>query len=255
MDLYYLIVFFIFGTIFGSFYNVVGTRLPNNKSIVKPPSHCDKCKKNLKFYELIPVISYLIQRGKCRNCKTKLSPKYLIYEIFTGLCFMACYLSFGFNLKLLLALTFVSGLIIVIISDIDYYIILDEVLIVTGILILIQMLFIYNYQTVLLHLLSGVCAFLAMYSVKIFGDLVFKKESMGGGDIKLLFLIGFVIGFKMAVVTIFLGSIIAFPVSLCILKFKKSNIIAFGPYLSLAAMIIFLFQLDFNKLIEILSFV
>jgi len=255
MDLYYMIVLFIFGTIFGSFYNVVGTRLPNGKSIVTPASHCDKCKKTLKYYELIPIFSFLFQKGKCRNCKTKLSAKYLIYELFTGLCFMLCYKVFGFNLELLFALTFVSGLIIIIISDIEYYIIPDEIIVITSILAIIQMYFIYGSKAVFMHLLSGVLAFLVMLSVKIFGDFAFKKESMGGGDIKLLFLIGLVIGFKMSVVTIFLASLIGLPVSLFVLKLKKDNIIAFGPFLSIAAMILFLFQMDFNKLIELLTFI
>ena len=83
MDLYYLIVFFVFGLIFGSFYNVVGYRLPNNMSLINPPSHCPKCDHRLTPFELIPVFSYLFQGGKCKNCKQKIIyiPFHTIYKI------------------------------------------------------------------------------------------------------------------------------------------------------------------------------
>ena len=112
----------------GSFYNVVGYRIPNNLSIVHPGSFCPKCNHKLKWYELIPIVSYVIQGGKCRVCKTKLSASYWVMELCTGSLFAVCYHINGFSLELLVSLIFVSSLMTIIISDIEYMIILDEVL-------------------------------------------------------------------------------------------------------------------------------
>ena len=131
MTVYYAIVFFMFGTIFGSFYNVVAWRLPRGESIVKPASHCPNCNHYLTPIELIPIISYLIQGRKCKNCKQKISPFYCLFETLTGVLFCLCYLKFGFTIDLFINLTFISMLLIIIISDYQTMIIPDEVLIVT----------------------------------------------------------------------------------------------------------------------------
>ena len=252
MVIYYIVCFFILGTIFGSFYNVVGTRMPEGESIMFPPSHCNNCKHRLTPLELIPIFSYLLQGGKCKKCKIKLSIKYLIYEVMTGVLFSLSYLLFGFSLELILALTFVSILTIVIISDIDYFIIEDKVLIVGAILIFIELTFIYDINVALMHLLSGLISFIIMLLLKKFGDFIFKKESMGGGDIKLLGFIGLVIGVPMSIITIFASSFIALPISLVILFKQKTDIIPYGPFLSLAAIMIFFTKLDFYMFLDLL---
>ena len=187
MEKLYLIIFFIFGSIMGSFYHVIATRLSNGLSIVKPASHCEKCKQELKWYELIPIISYLIQVGKCRNCKTKLPVSYLLMEVCTGILFAVCYHVFDTPLEIAVSIVFVSSLIIVIISDIEYMIILDEVLIfaITTIIIL-DIIDIGLYETAI-KVLSGAGAFVTMLLIKKLGDIMFKQESLGGGDIKLMF--------------------------------------------------------------------
>ena len=101
METLYLIIFFIFGSIMGSFYHVIATRLSKGKSIITPASHCEKCNHQLKWYELIPIISYIIQGGKCRHCKEKLPLSYLLMEICTGILFAVCYHVFGFTLELI----------------------------------------------------------------------------------------------------------------------------------------------------------
>ena len=143
---------------------------------------------------------------------------------------------------------------IIIISDIGYYVIPDEVILVASFLIGLELFVVYDIKTVFLHIISGLSAFIMMYLVKRFGDFLFKEESMGGGDIKLLFLIGLVIGFRMSIVTIFLASIIGLPISLIILYTKKTNVIPFGPFLSVAAILLLLFHIDFNALIRMLTF-
>ena len=137
MEKLYLIIFFIFGSVMGSFYHVIATRLSNGLSIVKPASHCEKCNHVLRWYELIPIVSYLIQLGKCRNCKTKLPISYVLMEICTGILFAVCYNEFGLTIETAISIVFVSSLIIIIISDIEYMIILDEVLVFAIILIIL----------------------------------------------------------------------------------------------------------------------
>ena len=250
MESIYIIIFFIFGCVMGSFYYVIAVRLSQNLSIVSPPSHCEKCNHKLKWYELIPVISYIIQGGKCRACKSKISISYLLMELCTGTLFAVCYHVFDFKIDLLIALIFVSSLIIIIISDIEYMIIIDEVLIVAIVsIILLDIVNIGLYKTSI-QILYGGGAFITMLLIKKMGDVLFKQESLGGGDIKLMFLIGLVIDYSMAVCNIFFATFIAFPIALILLITKKDNIIPFGPFLSMSAIILFIWGLNFNDIIN-----
>ena len=248
----FLILFFIIGTVMGSFYHVVATRLSIDESIIKPGSHCPKCNYFLKWYDNIPILSYILLKGKCRNCHSKIPISYWIVEIVTGLLFSVCYHSFGFSIDLLVALVFVSSLIIVIVSDIEYMIILDEVLIVSTLLIIIIYISGVGFEQTAYHIYSGIGAFLAMYSLKILGDKVFKKESLGGGDIKLMFLFGLVLSFPMSICTIFLATFIAFPVALLILFSDKENVIPFGPFLSMAAILLLVSKLNLTDILNLL---
>ena len=247
------ILFFIVGTIFGSFYNVVGYRIPNGQSLLYPSSHCTKCNHKLKPYELIPILSFLFLGGKCSKCKDKISWFYPIFEFLSGIAFMLSFIIFGISLKCLLSILFLSMLLIIIISDYQTMIIPDEVLIVFSVLILIVEYLIGGFPKLGISILSGAGSFLVMLLLKLFGDFLFKKESMGGGDIKLLGVYGIVLGFSMSIVSIFLAAIIGLPISLIILKKKKTHEIPFGPFLAISAIIIFLTQLDFNTLISFLT--
>ncbi|MCI6266375.1 MAG: prepilin peptidase [Erysipelotrichaceae bacterium] len=238
METYILILFFIIGAIMGSFYHVVATRLSNDESIIKPGSHCPKCNHFLSWYENIPIISYILLKGKCKKCHSKIPISYWVVEVVTGLLFSACYHSFGLSVELLIALVFVSSLIIVIVSDIEYMIILDEVLIASSLIIILIYIFGVSLEEAAYHIYAGIGAFIAMYALKILGDKAFKKESLGGGDIKLMFLFGLVLGFPMSICTIFLATFIAFPVAILILFSNKENIIPFGPFLSMAAILL-----------------
>lgn len=248
------IMIFIIGLVFGSFYNVVGYRLPNNMSIVFPSSHCTNCNHKLKFYELIPVFSYVFLGGKCKACKKRISLFYPFFELLTAVLFLLSYLVFGFNIKFFIAVVFVSVLIIISISDIKYYIIPDEVLIVGSILMIT--LFIINtftsdlgiFKGVILPILNGAGAFSILYLFKVLGDFMFKKESLGGGDIKLLFFIGLTLGFDMSIVTIFIAAFIALPLSIVSLIKNDNNVLPFGPYLSIGAIIIMLTNLNLDMI-------
>ena len=104
MEVYYTICFFIFGLVFGSFFNVVGYRLPLKMSLISPSSHCPKCNHKLSSSELIPVFSYLIQGGKCKNCKNKIPVFYPIFETITGVLFALTYIVYGFSIDTIISL-------------------------------------------------------------------------------------------------------------------------------------------------------
>lgn len=256
LEVFYGVMIFIFGTVLGSFFNVVGYRLPNNESIMFPSSHCPNCNHKLRFYELIPVISYIFLRGKCKKCKKRISIVYPFFELLAGSLFLLTYLSFGLNFDFIIAITLISILIIISISDVRYYIIPDEILITGSILIIIELLIktILFKNTlssgVIMPLLNGAGAFAIMYLFKVGGDSLFNKESLGGGDIKLMFLIGLVLGFDMAIVDLFIAAFIALPLSIFSLVKNDSNILPFGPYLSIAAIIILLSHLNLDMIMN-----
>jgi len=244
------IVFFIFGIVFGSFYNVVGYRLPKKMSLIKPGSHCPNCNTPLKSWDLIPILSYLIYKGKCKYCKQKINIFYPTFEFITGILFVTCYLIFGFSINLIISLIFVSACLIIIISDILYMIILDEILVLSILSILIIKIYESGFNFELL--LDLVIPFVFMFLLKFFGDKLFKKESLGGGDVKLMSLFGIVLGYKMAIVSVFLSSFIAFPISLYFMNYKKNQEIPFGPYLCVSAILVLFLKIDFNFILSLL---
>ncbi len=250
MYIYTLFVLFVLGAILGSFYNVVGYRLPKGESIVSPPSHCTKCGTKLGVLELIPIISYILLKGKCKHCGTKVAAFYTVFEILTGLFFALAFISYGYSLDLIIALTFISMLIIIVISDYNYMIISDEVLIFFSILLGIEIFFIHGSSELISSLISAILAFVTMFLIKLGGDKMFKRESMGGGDIKLMFTFGLVLGYPMAIVSIFLGSVIGLIVSLITIKKNPEHIIPFGPFLAAGALIIILFQITPNTILS-----
>lgn len=254
MEFSIILGLFVLGTILGSFYNVVAYRLPKGESIVYPSSHCPNCNHKLRPWELIPVFSFVLQKGKCSSCNQKISVFYPISEIICGLLFVFSYLSFGISLNLIIALTFVSMLIIVILSDYYYMIIEDSVLLFFGILILLEIFLINGFDNLLLCLFNGLISSLVILTLKLFGDFTFKKESMGWGDIKLMLVIGMVIGWDMSILTIFLSAFLAFPVSLIILKSSKNHEIPYGPFLSFASLILYFTHFNFDTLIKFLTF-
>lgn len=261
MDVYFMIAFFILGSVMGSFYHVVATRLSNNESIISPGSHCTKCGHMIRWFENIPIISYIILRGKCSNCKSKIPLSSLAVEITTGILFLISFYTFHFSYMLIVSLIFISSLIIVIVSDIENMIILDEVLVVGSILILLVFginlvskmgLLIGIKLLIFNHIIPGILAFTSMYMLKLFGDFLFKKESLGGGDIKLMFFVGLVLGFPLTICSIFLATFIAFPIAILIMFLNKEGVIPFGPFLSMSAIMIFISKLQFMDILNFL---
>ena len=245
----------ILGLIFGSFYLVVATRLPEEKSIIKPGSHCDNCNHELKWYELIPVISYVIQKGKCRSCGAKIPFLTVIIEIITGAAFALPYYFYGFDYKFFAAILIYSLTIIIFISDFKYYIINDSPLFVTILGILGLKFYFFNYKIVLHSALSGLLMFLLFLTIKFFGDRIFKKESLGGGDIKLAILLGVVLNVKLGLAAFILSAFIAFPYALFASIIKKEAIVPYGPFIIASLVIVFSFEQQFMQLIEYLFYI
>lgn len=253
--MYYVVLFFILGIILGSFYYVIGLRLPKGEAFINSRSYCPKCKKQLKWYELIPLISYIIQLGKCRHCKKHISVKYPLIELLTGVCFSLSYIVFGLTLDIIVPLTLISTLIIVISSDTEYMVIPDEVILVGSILIVIETFFIKGGQACLSSLFSGLLAFCGMYIIKFIGDAAFKKESLGGGDIKLMFMIGLVFNIQTMVVILFLASFMALPYAIAVLLLKKDPIVPYGPFISLTSIALLLLKLNNTSLFDLINYI
>lgn len=254
MNILYLIIFFILGLFMGSFYTVIGLRSPKHENYLTGRSYCDKCKHTLSFLDMIPVISFVLLRGKCRYCKEKIDPLSTYMELFTGVLFALSYAIFGITYGLLIALGIVSLLIIISVSDISYYIIPDEVLIFFAGYFLITLTLCNGVMSTLLNILSGFVMFLIMYTIMLLGNFLFKKESLGGGDIKLMFVIGLILSPLPSLFVIFFGSLIALPISILILIRKKTRMIPFGPFLLIAFLFMYFTRIDTNMILSFLSF-
>jgi leader peptidase (prepilin peptidase) / N-methyltransferase len=242
MNLIWFVLFFIYGIIFGSFFNVVGLRVPKKESIISPPSHCTKCNRRLRLLDLIPIFSYLVLRGKCRGCGQKISPVYPLIELVTGVLFALSFIRLGFSFELIIALLFVSLLVIITVSDLAYMIIPDKVLLPFAIAFLI-LRWLIPTSPWWDSLLGAVVGFSILYFIA-----VVSKGGMGGGDVKLFFVIGLVLGTVNTLLTLFLASLIGSVVGIYVLKKTgkgRKTPVAFGPSIAAAAVISYFYGADF----------
>ena len=228
---------FILGAVVGSFLNVCIWRIPEGLSIVTPASHCPDCGHPIRFYDNIPLISYLILRGRCRACGGRISLRYPFVEGLTALMALFLFWKFGLTLKFLAAFIFVSALILITFIDIDYQIIPD-VISLPGIPICFLMaVFIMDlsFMDALLGLLIGGGS---LYLVAVLYELATKREGMGGGDIKLLALMGAFLGWKSLLFILLVSSLVGAVVGISIMLVRGGDMkyaVPFGPFLSLAA--------------------
>lgn len=244
---------FILGAIFASFMHVYVTRLLKSESIVKPGSHCINCNHSLKWYENIPIISYLIQGGRCRKCGAKIGIDSLLVEIFTGLLFVLVYFVYGISYKTLLGFVLVLILISIFLSDFKEMIILDSTIIV-GILLIYIIIYLDLglWKGIYKSFLYGVFAFVFMFVIKILGDRIFKRESLGGGDIKLAFIMGSVLPYNLFLMSLVIGSMSALPYALYTTFTKKTNEVAFGPFLTIGLLVTFLLETPILEFLDLL---
>ena len=252
MEILYLIIFFILGTILGTIYTVIGLRLPNNEKIFIKRK-CKKCGHDLSTLDLIPLLSYIIGKGRCRYCRGKIDILFPYMEFFTGLLFSVAYYSFGLSYHLLIALGMISLLMIIVVSDLTYLIIPDEVLITASIYFLIIQLLNLGIKGAINQVLSGLFLFTTMYIVMLLGNKLFKKESLGGGDIKMMFVFGLVLDPLLGILAIFLGSLFALPMSLYLMKKNNEKVIPFGPFLLIAFVFIYFTKITPSGLMNLLG--
>ena len=247
----YIIIFFIFGLYFGSFLTVVGQRLPRKENFITTRSYCDNCKHELSLLDMIPVLSYYFLNKKCRYCKKDIDSLSTYMEMFTGVLFALSYYVFGFNYNLLISLGIVCMLVIISVSDIAYYIIPDELLVFFSIYFLIIYLINNGIVDVLIRIASGLTLFSVMYLIYIIGNLLFKKESLGGGDIKMMFVFGLIIDPLLGLICIFIASFLALPISILLLNKRNQKLVPFGPFLLISLLFVFSTKISY---IDVLNF-
>ncbi len=260
MEIFYSTIVFMYGLLLGSFYNVVGYRVPNNLSIIRPGSFCPKCKHELKWYELIPVLSFLIQKGKCRKCGSKISLFYPFIELTTGILFLISYLVFGFSFEFIMSLLAISFFVIVVVCDISYLIIPDEITAFFCLVSIGLQLSLKGYELALSSAFFGCILFFLMYFIMLIGSKIMNEEALGGGDVKLMFFVGTILNtispIKILGLTsyfslingfceLFLASCLASPFAFYNFFSKKGRMIPFGPFILLALIILRLYSFDF----------
>lgn len=222
----------------GSFLNVCIYRIPEGNSIFFPGSRCPHCGKKIKFYDNIPVLSFILLRGKCRFCEARISIQYPLVELLTVFLFLASYQWWGLSLGFLSSVILGCLLIIVFFVDLRHRIIPD-VITLPGILAGLSLALFSPQLTILdsfLGLLIGGGAFCLL---AILGELLFKKESLGGGDIKLAAMLGAFLGWQKLFLIFFLSALIGSVVGILAIhlssRVKEHRTIPFGPFLALAS--------------------
>ncbi len=212
----YVVLAVMYGGILGSFLNVCIHRLPLDESVVRPPSHCPGCNRFLAWYENVPWLSMLIQRGKCRGCGMRISWRYFIIESFTGGLAGWAWWVFGPSPMLVVCVLLGAALLVASAIDIQHYIIPDEITlpgIVIGVALSTWWPELHGAQTWWMGLKASVVGVLVgggvIYLTAILGDAAFKKESMGGGDIKLLAMCGALLGWSKVLVAFFVSPVFA----------------------------------------------
>ncbi len=245
-------VVFIFGAIVGSFLNVCIVRLPDKESVVSPPSHCPKCRAFIHFYDNIPLLSYLVLRGRCRSCGERISPRYFLVELLMASLAVGLYYEFGLGLAFVVSFVFVAALIVISFVDLAVRIVPDVISlpgIVAGLVFSLVGRYIINDPfefvpspiSALLGVLVGGGFLLALaWAYEAFTGV----EGMGGGDIKLLAMIGAFLGWPSIPVTLFFSSLGGSVIGLTAMLIKgvgRRYALPFAPFLCLGALLYLFF--------------
>ena len=213
MQIEIMILITVLGAVMGSFLGCMGYRIPNKIKATSPRSFCNECGKTLKWYMNIPILSYIFLKGRCAYCKKPINFIYPFVEIVCALLFLCNYLMYDFTFEFWITTILTCALMVTIISDFLYYYISDRVLVISGIA-----------------------------TIKLLGNYMFKKESLGDGDIKLMAIIALALGAINSFVALFIGSVVGLIFSLIISKKNKEGIIPFGPFLLIGALMTLYFS-------------
>jgi len=235
---------FMLGSMVGSFLNVCIYRLPREESIVIPPSHCVKCSKKIPWYDNIPLVSYVMLGARCRFCKERISFRYFVVELLTALLFLGFYLALGQTAKYVVYAAVGAALVLITFIDLEHQIIPDEVT-VPGILAGLLASGIFPalhhapswFWSLWRSLLGAAAGAGTLFAIGVVGKLIFKRDAMGGGDVKLMAMLGAFLGWQMVLLTIFLSSVFGSFVGIFLkIKYKVEEI-PYGPYLALGAVV------------------
>ena len=239
----FYIIAFVFGSIWGSFANVCIYRLPANKNVATGRSCCPNCNKLIKWYDNIPIISFLFLKGVCRNCSKKINTQYLLVELISGFSFAICYYFFGISITTLLFFILTICFVIIFFIDLKHFIIPNELtitLMVIGILkSIVPDLNNEIFPNFINSVLGGVIGYVLIWLIILFYKKVRNKEGMGLGDAKLLSAIGFWFGWVSLPFILFFSSFIALVSVLPDLIKNKKNLtsqIPFGPFIILGTL-------------------
>lgn len=227
------IIVFIYGLVIGSFLNVVIFRFETKESIAHGRSHCMKCGKQIKWYDNIPVLSYLILGGRCRYCKEKISIIYPVVELLNAILCTLVFIKFGFAFKTIIYMIMVSSLIALSFIDERTFLIHNSNLLLLFLLGIINMVYeIFNGGNYLELILGGVIC--GLYLLLFFG--LTKGRGLGFGDVLLMSSLGLILGLKNASIGFILGCILAIVIHLIRMKVSnKTSKLSFGPYISMGA--------------------
>jgi leader peptidase (prepilin peptidase) / N-methyltransferase len=246
---------FVFGALVGSFLNVCIVRIPNGNSIISPPSHCPKCKAAIPFYDNIPLLSYLILRARCRTCGERISPRYFVVELLTALLALALFDRFGFGFSFVASFVFVAALIVISFVDLDVRIVPDVISlpgIIVGLTLSVVGYFAVSKPSgIIPSPFSSFIGILAGGGFLLATAWIYEKvtgvEGMGGGDIKLLAMIGAFLGWPAIPVTLFFASLVGSIVGIaCMVATGAGRRFAlpFAPFLCSGALLFIFFGED-----------
>jgi len=237
MSVFFDIFFTVAGAAVGSFLNVLICRIPEGKSIVYPSSHCPQCAHPIRFYDNIPLISYLVLRGRCRDCHEKISLRYPLVEALTALISFLLFWKFGLSMKYFCSFVFTAALIVITFIDLDLQIIPDVITLPGIPLFFLAAVFFMDVKVMdalLGILIGGGC----LFAIAFVYELITKREGMGGGDIKLLAMMGAFLGWKSLFFILFVSSLLGALVGISAMIVKGKDMkyaVPFGPFLSAAA--------------------
>jgi len=233
------VLIFILGLIVGSFSNVCIYRIPRNESIIYPASHCPKCHSNIKPVDNIPLISYILLKGRCRNCKSKIFIQYPIVELLTGLIYLIIYLTYGLSVQTLIYIILSSALVIIAFIDLNEQIVPD-VISLPGIVIGFIVSFFVPYISFINSGLGILVGGGIILIIGMAGSVIFKKEAMGGGDVKLAAMIGAFLGWRYIIISLFLGFFLGALAGIILILSKiksREDTVPFGPFIVLGSFI------------------
>ena len=227
----------ITGACAGSFLNCASIRIGREESFVKGRSHCMSCGHDLGVLDLIPVLSWVFLRGRCRYCGERISFRYPLVEIIFALVAMACLLRFDMTVLCLRNFIFLAVLLLLTMTDLDAMIIPDSCHIISVIIWMASAPFLFGMRETMYHVLAGLVFGLGMLALSLLMDRMMKKETLGGGDIKLLAVIGLYFGFIGTLFVLIISCIIGLIYNVCNRREDKKEI-PFGPWIAIASAVI-----------------